>query len=774
MTEHRHNVQLALALRAVGIPFGRRAIALLLAGWLLSTAAASDLPGVLPAALDQPRVNVALRRTPTGTPITVDLGGGLQTFNIQAFYDTGASGILLSEQTADALEIERLRWPNVNSPLVEFEDVGVAGTDLFNVSEPLYASLAPYPGGDGIDDPAQHLTVYNQTFGQLRTQIGPLGGVPNPLLEGLDIFGMPTMASKVIVMDPKPVDPFANPIPDVMRTYIYNPGTPFNPNTADTNPGIPSVDRHVDLSYGAFDRFTQVTPAGAPGPTLRNNPFIGPNPVLQLDPNPPADDTPPVSITFGNQSSDGSWLLDTGAAASIISKTQAANLHVRYRPGTEGTDNPRLETYDPMNPGAPGQLIADQFTLDVGGIGGIAKRSGFYLDSLLMRTAEGNPADDEDPNHIRYLGAAVLVSDITVQDPITEQSLTLDGIFGMNMMVATASFRPGPIPDIEALADGYFNWITFDEPAGVLGFDLKDTISLPPNEWLRSSSGIWGDPNNWSYAEVPNGNDVSVMLGPALTSSANVDLQATSRTVRTLRFSHESRSYTVTSSGGGALILEAASGPASIQFDIANSASHAISAPIRIKSNVDFHGLLDDLQLTLSGGQTWDAGRSLTVRSGNLRYDLDSADAVSVGGDNTLVIDDGATVTLAGTETPLAAGGNFVDVINHHESGLIVESGHHDVGLLTGEGSTIVESGSTLTTDRIEQSSLSIGVGSVVTIRPGSGTSVLGGLTFLSSPAPAPDAHSAASAVPEPGTLVLAAMGTFVLGLLFRRQRRRA
>src|ERR1041385_6304222 len=107
------------------------------------------------------------------------------------------------------------------------------------------------------------------------------------------------MQNKVVVFDPKPVNSFL----DTMRTYIYNPGTPFSPNEADTNPGIPNVSRHVKLSFGDFSRFTDVTPAGAPGPTLANNPFIGPNPVLALDPKAPADNTPGITITYSGKAS---------------------------------------------------------------------------------------------------------------------------------------------------------------------------------------------------------------------------------------------------------------------------------------------------------------------------------------------------------------------------------------------------------------------------------------------------------------------------------------
>jgi hypothetical protein len=185
---------------------------------------AFDIPDVQPASLDQPRVNALLRRTPDGDPLTDVLFGDI--FNIQAFYDTGTSGMVLSDVTADFLGVTRARFPEPAGPLVVFEDVGVGGSSTFNVSEPLYIDVAPFHPLADINNPTSASTVYDQRFGPLRVQIG---GTVIPLLGGLDIFGMPAMQGKVVVMDPKPLDDFVLlGIPDFMRTWVYDPGTPFN------------------------------------------------------------------------------------------------------------------------------------------------------------------------------------------------------------------------------------------------------------------------------------------------------------------------------------------------------------------------------------------------------------------------------------------------------------------------------------------------------------------------------------------------------------------
>ncbi|MDB5320179.1 MAG: hypothetical protein JWN40_1810 [Phycisphaerales bacterium] len=446
---------------------------------------ATDIHGVQPAALDQPRVNAIVSLSSGGDPLWADFGGQ-KAFNIQAFYDTGASGVLISANTAASLGT--LGNPGVpqqlyNGKPVVYEDVGVAGSDRFNVSAPLNISIAPFhpnidekvgiaegdfnssgnpPSFQGID-----LSYYNHTFTNVRTQVGQLSKDPanqDPFLDDLDVFGIPTMKGKVVVMDPKPVDAL-----DTMRTYTYAPGTAYNASQPDSNPGIPKTTRTVKLSYGSFDKYSQtgtvdandklvqIPPAQVANyaPALEHNPFIGPNPV-----NPTGDTTPPVKIGYNGRSTTGSFLLDTGAAASIISVSKAQALGIT------------VNDSDPNNPILIGVPADQQFQLTIGGVGGTKKVAGFYLSSLLVRTMEGNAANDNDPKHFRFTDAPVLVSNITVANPNNAaDTLTLDGIFGMNFLVASAYVSeggPGGLPTIGALTQGAFDWAVFDEPNGLL------------------------------------------------------------------------------------------------------------------------------------------------------------------------------------------------------------------------------------------------------------------------------------------------------------------
>src|SRR5829696_5507051 len=73
---------------------------------LPATAGATDIFGVQNAALDQPIINALLRPGAGGEPLSgIDPLTDEISFNIQAFYDTGASGVLLSKETADALGV---------------------------------------------------------------------------------------------------------------------------------------------------------------------------------------------------------------------------------------------------------------------------------------------------------------------------------------------------------------------------------------------------------------------------------------------------------------------------------------------------------------------------------------------------------------------------------------------------------------------------------------------------------------------------------------------
>ena len=145
MTRHVRGVLLA-AVAAVGMR------------GMSQAARGTILDGVQPAALDQPQINVVIYLQGQDVPqinVTVDplgwiygTGDYVYSFNVPAYLDTGASGILFATSTVQALN---LTTEQIGGTDVIYSDVGVAGTDDFRVSTPLHLGLAPYIPGQDLD-----------------------------------------------------------------------------------------------------------------------------------------------------------------------------------------------------------------------------------------------------------------------------------------------------------------------------------------------------------------------------------------------------------------------------------------------------------------------------------------------------------------------------------------------------------------------------------------------------------------------------------------------
>lgn len=464
---------------------------------------AIDIPGVQHVAWDQPQINAAMVRPPAADPLEcLDICIG---FNFSAILDTGASGIVLAPVYAGGLGFDLLEYeyPDASANPVVFSDVAVGGGVDYNVSEPVEFHLAPYQPLADTNNSATFGTVYDHTLAPGRVQIGPVG-TTGPFQ--VNVIGMPAMVGKVTVVDPRAMDDFlllfirTFDIFDLLlyfaqlQTYLYSPGTPYNQATDTTDPGIPLTDRHVQLTMMDASRFTRTVPdpdpsAPYPGletPMLADNPFIGPNPLNLIDASVPAGSVPGVTVSYGALSSTGSYLLDTGSAATFISTDTAQDLDIRYREGTygPGLTSPILENI------TDGTALPGQFQVEVSGLGGTSVVAGFFVDSLLVRTVVGGPQPD-DPNHLRYLHTPVFVLDITVVDPDPApgngDTITLDGIFGMNMLIASAELLktsdprepPGTVPTALPIGGtrlAPFDWVVFDEPNALLGVKIGPSI----------------------------------------------------------------------------------------------------------------------------------------------------------------------------------------------------------------------------------------------------------------------------------------------------------
>lgn len=435
---------------------------------------AVDISGVLPTSIGLPEVNAVLRPTAGAGPHTGVDSFGFGLTNLRMIYDTGASGTILFEGPAQALGIPVARHLGAD---VVFSDVGVGGSTTFTVSGPVHMSL-----GNFVQDPPDPYSgdgPYPRQNAGLRLQLGPPGSAALFLSDftQLGIAGMPAMSGRVSVINPKlaEVSFFELTPADTIHTYVYDPMLP-----PESGPGIPAVDLHVELSLKSFDRFTETTPAGATGPTLAANPFIGPDPLAALEGVFPLPVTPPgITLRLGAEQATGTFLLDTGSQTTSISSATALSMGVRYwEPSDPG--------YDPAVPAmlvmdADGTLVANQFSATFSGIGGAVTIAGFYLDALLVRTMEGDPLDPGDPNHLNFVSAPVFVQDIELMDPVTLDSFVFDGILGTNYLFGSGDlsalagfdvpFRPGP-----------FEWLVLDfgsaSPTLGLGFAAAVPLSV--------------------------------------------------------------------------------------------------------------------------------------------------------------------------------------------------------------------------------------------------------------------------------------------------------
>ncbi len=434
------------------------------AGVMVSSAVGFEINNVMPMSLDLPRLNIILSPTinPADALIFTDaLDEPGQTFT--AFADTGASGLLLDGSIMASL-INYASNPDllhrVNGNVVQFYDVGVGGSEAFDVSAAFYVGVANNPlAGDpntGVVDPASFV----MTPIMHRLQVSHTGGASSMFGSNpLNVFGMPILAGKVLVIDNRPINaaaPLVSNLGDLLAAALAGEdltggGSPGGStldlalHTSLHQPGdsaIPTTNRHVQLTYASFEPFTFIDPneaQGAQRPSMQANPFVGWNPIVGKQTGDPAG----VKVERNGSLFEGSFLLDTGASISMISSQIAQALGV-------------LVTADGLVYADTGELVTGQFNTTIGGVGGSKKVFGFVVDALTLPTVEGEP--------IRFINAPVYVADISVQRTLAggnTQVITLDGILGMNLLSAGANVN-----------------------SDVLGFDPSDFMStINQTEW---------------------------------------------------------------------------------------------------------------------------------------------------------------------------------------------------------------------------------------------------------------------------------------------------
>ena len=278
--------------------------------------------GTLPFG-DIPYIWALFRRSPGGEPLPDPEEGMLQVF-----FDSGASGILLSRETREALGI--YAEPNAN-----FVDVGVGGEQDFEVSESLYVALGDYHPLE--DTPTEN--QFHEDLGPWRLML-TIDYVEDLLAEPIDIVGIPGMAGKSVVLKIEIFEFMGIQIP----YYVTQIMEPNDPNIAEAD--IEVKVRFTDFLYTSHPNNS--------GPL----PVLGYNPVIEN-----------IRIGYGGNSFTGDWLFDTGAQLSMIASSQAEILGLVDSNG------------DP--------IVTPEFYQPIGGIGGEIEVPVFLVDTVSIPTLNG-------------------------------------------------------------------------------------------------------------------------------------------------------------------------------------------------------------------------------------------------------------------------------------------------------------------------------------------------------------------------------------------------
>lgn len=316
-------------------------------------------------AVDIPHIWAYLRRSPGGGPLMGTDG------IIDAYFDTGASGLVLARESRDALGVR----PEPNGV---YYDIGVGGAQMFQVSEPLYISVANYTGI--FDYPP--LSAFTQQFGAYRLQL-TMEYADDWLTGALDIFGMPLMMGKTVVIQSSNFD-----------MLQFAAGAVHNPD----DPALPTPDFTLKLRFRDFVYTTdpEIIP---PLPTGAYNPVID-----------------EITITRDGQQATGSYLLDTGAMVSMIAPALAHKLGLTELDGTP--------------------IIPPDDWFPLGGVGGSVNAPFYYLDTLRVPTLQGFDLVFEQPG--------VCVLQIGTYDEQTGDEIVLDGIFGFNFLDTYLAYDAQP------------------------------------------------------------------------------------------------------------------------------------------------------------------------------------------------------------------------------------------------------------------------------------------------------------------------------------------
>lgn len=340
-----------------------------------------------------------------------------------AILDTGASAYVLSPATVKRFNLEVIEN-------AVYHEVGLHGQTPMGVTGQYALALG---GSDGTiaTKPGKFYLCEQNARMQINKAMTE-GNQTEMMMGEINIVGMPAIEQFIIEIDPSKMDGAMEVLQgkelgeldlgdlndmkflDNLENVGAEPSvTLYPPNHMIDRK---DVDVTIKLDYRDFNREHNPDDKG-PLPTMSRNPMIT-----------------GIRAVLGAKEATGDFLLDTGAPISIISTRVAKELGLM--------DDQGNFTRDPA------------FSLPLGGVSGKQTTvQGFRLDRLSV------PA--EDGTVIEFINAHIVVTDIsTTLD--SGETVTLDGVFGTNLLLPSVSGLGLGLPD--NVAPGPFSKIWIDGP----------------------------------------------------------------------------------------------------------------------------------------------------------------------------------------------------------------------------------------------------------------------------------------------------------------------
>lgn len=379
------------------------------------------LVGVHAAGISQPRADFIVTDPLNGNapilgvdPLTGLSGPAL----FSAFVDTGASGFAISALHISADPDIRDAVAQLNLTAVDFlgpyTEIGVGGEETGDVARPLGIHMIDGQSGSGMEQPASAFTSYGDFKFWVRREVGT--GEANEFLgyDPINLVGMPVIRQRRMWMTAPFLD-FATFESAEVQTTLLAPGA-----------AEPATNATIRLRLQSF---VGPLPAGEVRPDVTDNPLVRDITVSQP----------------GGTPQTGEWLFDTGAQSTILSFRVA-----------------RACGLIPSSYSTLAEFMADYTgpTTQIGGIGTPLTVPLMTADRISVPTAEGFT--------LSWRDVTVIIADVA----------TLDGVFGMNLLVPAVT--PDPLDPLGSLFD--------ISPIGVGDLVFDATNALAPELRLEIPS----------------------------------------------------------------------------------------------------------------------------------------------------------------------------------------------------------------------------------------------------------------------------------------------